>query len=195
MRLVSEGVARELEEELRNQLLALPASGLAAETRTARLADFMAETNEGREAFQGLIEDDQLVLPLFVWSVGQTSVQQMGAAARKVTKVLDWEALVSLVGEDTLKRRTAEVLAAATEGRLKLSPEEQEALGLAADYATGNRPDSPLDRITAIQAASATSESSEGDGTNAVGGIDPTTPLGEDDHDEKGTDPNGFPGP
>lgn len=151
MALISQVAENELEEQLRSQLIALSASGFAAETRTARLADFVAETAEGKEAVLMLVEDNRVMLSLFVESVGQTSARALGAAAVEVTKVLLWDQLTALVGEETLIRRTAELFKAVTEEGLELLDKEYEALQLAEDYATGNIPESSFDRILRIQ--------------------------------------------
>jgi hypothetical protein len=149
--LVSADLAKELEEQLRGDLVRLPATDFATETRTVRLADFMAETAEGSAALLALAEDNRVLLSLFVGSVGQTRARAMGAAAVEVTKVLAWDQLTGFFDDDLLKRRTAELLAASTEDELQLSAEELEAIGLAADYATGYRPESSVDRIIRIQ--------------------------------------------
>jgi hypothetical protein len=149
--LVSEEVEKELEEQLRDELVALSAEKFANETRTVRLADFMAEAVEAKEALEALVEDDRVMLSLFVGSVGVTHSRAIGAAAVQVTKMLAWDQLVKYVGEERLIRRTADLFAKATEGDFELSDEEREALGLAADYATGNRPESSFERIMRIQ--------------------------------------------
>lgn len=160
--LISADEQKELNEQLRRELIELPASRFAAETRNVRLADFMAETVEGRDALQTLVEDDRVMLSLFARSVGQTRAQGMGAAAVQVTRVLAWDQLAAWVGDETLIRRTAELLAAVTEEGLGLSDEEREALRLAADYATGARPESSFDRIMRIQEQGPTPSSGDG---------------------------------
>jgi hypothetical protein len=151
--LIAADEEKELEERLRGELIALPAAAFPIETRPVRLADFMTETAEGKAALQALAEDNGVMLSLFEGSVGQTRARAIGAAAVEVTKVLAWDDLVGYFGEDMLVRRTAELLAAVTEGGMQLSDEDHEALTLAAAYATGNRPESSFDRIRRIQQA------------------------------------------
>ncbi len=149
--LIAEDVAKELEDELRLDLIVMLAVDFVRETRTVRLADFLAESADGRKGLHELAEDNRVMLSLFVGSVGQTRSRAMGAAAVETTKVLSWDQLTIYFGEEMLLRRTTELLAAATREGLELSEEEHEALGLAADYATGNRPETSIDRIMRIQ--------------------------------------------
>ena len=64
-----------------------------------------------------------------------------------MTKVMGWDPLAEYLGEETLKRRVVELQAAVRDDSLAISPEEQAALDLSADYAAGNRPLSSFDRI------------------------------------------------
>jgi hypothetical protein len=91
------------------------------------------------------------MLSLFVGSVGESRSQALGAVAVKATKMMAWDQLTLYFGEEMLLRRTAELLAAVTRDGLELSDEEHDALELAADYATGNRPETSFDRIMRIQ--------------------------------------------
>jgi hypothetical protein len=111
----------------------------------------MAETAEGSAVLRRLAEDDRVMLSLFVGAVGQTRAQPLGGAAVEVTAVLAWEQLAGFLGEEMLIRRTAELLVAVDEEGLQLTDEEQAALGLAADYATGNRPESSFERMMRLQ--------------------------------------------
>jgi hypothetical protein len=62
--LIDASAAKELEDQLRNELIAQPATEFAAESRMTRLADFMTETDEGRAALRALAEDNQAMLSL-----------------------------------------------------------------------------------------------------------------------------------
>ena len=149
--LVDAAVATALEDQLREDLIAQPPVEFAAERRISRLADVMAESEEGKEALRILAEDDKVMLSLFVGSVGETRSQTMGAAAVEVTMVLGWDRLALYLGEEVLKRRTAELLAVVENQQIIVSPEERAALDLAADYAIGNRPESSFDRMMLLQ--------------------------------------------
>jgi len=149
--LITPEVAAELEEQLRSDLMALLPAAFICETRTARLADFIVETEDGKSALSAFAEDDEVMLSLLVGSTGNTRARAMGAAAVDVTKVLAWDQLVALLGVEMLTRRTAELLASLAEDELQLSDEQRGALELAADYATGRRPELPFNRIIRIQ--------------------------------------------
>jgi hypothetical protein len=171
--LVAVDVATELENTLRNELIALPADAFAKELRTVRLADLLAETADGRSALHDLAEDNRVMLSLFVGSVGEVRGQAMGAAAVQVTKTLAWDRLGIYFGEEMLIRRTAELLVAVNDNGIEISDEEREALGLAADYATGNRPETSFERMMRIQ---------QGDGPSAdaeSAAADPEAPGNE----------------
>ncbi len=177
--LLAADVATELENTLRSDLIALPADDFAKEPRTVRLADLLAETPEGRTALHDLGQDNRVMVSLFSGSVGQIRGQAIGAAAVEVTKTLSWDRLASYFGEETLIRRTAELLAAVTDDAMKISNEESEALGLAADYATGNRPETSFERMMRIQQG-------VGPSPDVVGAAaDPEAP-----HDEPETEPH-----
>ena len=150
--LVSE-VATELENTLRSDLMALPAADFAKEPQTVRLAKLLAETPEGRTVLGDLAEDDRVMLSLFVGSVGDITRQAIGSVAVEVTKTLAWDLLAGYFGgdEEMLKRRTGELVEAVKSNAMTISDEEREALRLALDYATGNRPETSFDRIMRIQ--------------------------------------------
>lgn len=145
--LVTADVATALEDELRVELIGLPPSAFAAETRTVRLADLLAETEEGRTALHDLAEDDRVMLSLFAGSVGEIRGRSMGAAAVEVTTTLAWDRLAVYFGENMLIRRTAELMQAVIDEGLEIGDEERAALSLAADYATGNRPETSYERM------------------------------------------------
>ena len=149
--LIDASVAKELEDQLRKDLIAQPATEFAAESRMTRLANFMAETDEGRVALRTLAEDNRVMLSLFVASVGDMRAQTIGAAAVEVTRVMAWDSLIQYLGEDMLQRRTGELLAAVQDLGMTISPEEQTALHLAAEYAAGNRPESSFDRLMRME--------------------------------------------
>ena len=128
--LLDASVATELEDQLRDDLVARSAAEFAVESRTIRFADLMAETEKGRVALRDLAEDNRVMLSLFVGSAGETRAQAIGAAA-EVTKVLAWDRLALYFGEDTLIRRTAELVNAVRGEGMAISPEEQAALDLA----------------------------------------------------------------
>ena len=146
-RLIDAAVAAELEDALRNALMAQSSGDFAAQDRIARLADLMAETEDGKIALRALAEDDQVMLSLLVDCTGETRGQTLGAAAIEATKVLPWEGLAGWFGEDMLVRRIAEVLAAVEDDGIEASEEERTVLQLAANYATGNRPQAPWERL------------------------------------------------
>lgn len=145
--LISATVAVELEDRLRDDLMAQSPGDFAAQDRIARLADLMAETEEAKTTLQALAEDDRVILSLLVDCAGETRGQSLGAAAIEVTKVLPWEGLTGWLGEDMLVRRIAEVLAAVEDDGIEISGEERAALYLAADYAAGKRPKTPWERL------------------------------------------------
>jgi KAP family P-loop domain len=151
MNLVDATVTTELENDLRNLLQNQPPGDFAAQDRIARLAHLMVETEDGSEALRTLVDNDRVMLALLAGCLGETHSQALGAVAVEVTKTLDWDGLTRWLGEDILVRRTAEVLAAVEDDGLKLSEEEHEALYLAADYATGNRPRTPWERMARVQ--------------------------------------------
>jgi hypothetical protein len=159
--LVDAVVATALEDQLRGDLIAQSPAEFAAERRISRLADVMAEIDEGKEALRILAEDEKVMLSLFVGSVGETRSQTMGAAAVEVTMVLGWDRLALYLGEEVLKRRTAELLAAVQDQQITVSPEERAALDLAANYAIGNRPEGSFDRMMRLQANSTTPEAND----------------------------------
>jgi hypothetical protein len=145
--LVAATVAVELEDRLRDDLMDQSPGDFAAQDRIAPLADLMAKTEEGKTALHALADDDRVMLSLLVDCVGETRGQALGAAAIEVTKVLSWEGLTGWFGEDMLVRRIAEVLATVEDDGIEISEEERAALYLAADYATGNRPQTPWERM------------------------------------------------
>ena len=118
----------------------------AVQDRIARLADLMAEKEDGKAALQVLAEDDRVVLSLLVDCAGETRGQALGAAAIKVMKILPWEGLTGWFGEDMLARRIGEVLTTVNDG-IEISGEQRVALDLAVDYASGNRPQTPWERL------------------------------------------------
>ena len=138
--LVNVVVAAELEDELRKALMAQARGDFAIQDRIGRLADLMAETEDGKVALRALAENDRVILSLLVDCTGETPGQAFGAAAVEVTKVLQWDGLAGSFGENMPVRRVAEVLAAVEHGGMEISEQERSALYLAADYATGNRP-------------------------------------------------------
>jgi len=148
--LIEAATASELENDLRNALIAQPPAEFASEDRVARLADLMAETDAGKTALRTLAEDDKVMLALLVDSRSVTRGQEFGAAAVQLTKVLSWEGLTGWFGEDMLARRIAELLTAVTDLDADISEEELAALSLAADYATGNRPRTPWERMAGV---------------------------------------------
>ena len=145
--LIDDAVAAELENELRNALMAQSPGDFAVQDRIGRLADLMAETEDGKVALRALAEDDRVMLSLLVDCTGETRGQTLGAAAVEVTKVLQWDGLAGWLGEGMLVRRIAEVLTAVADDGMEISEEERAALDLAADYATGNRPQTPWERL------------------------------------------------
>jgi len=145
--LIAAGVAKDLEDTLREELIGFPPDAFAAETRTVRLADLLAETEEGRTALHNLAENDRVMLSLFAGSVGEIRGRSMGAAAVEVTKTLAWDRLATYFGEEMIIRRTAELMQAVMDDGMEVSDEERAALSLAADYAAGNRPETSYGRM------------------------------------------------
>jgi len=168
--LINAAVATELEDELRNALIAQSPGDFAAQDRIARLADLMAETEDGKLALVALAEDDPVMLSLLADSTGETHGQTLGAAAIEVTKVLPWEGLAGWFGEDMLVRRIAEVLAAVEDDGIEISDEERTVLQLAADYATGNRPQPPWERLARRHPGADTAAPAAADGDGQAGG-------------------------
>jgi KAP family P-loop domain len=145
--LIAATVAVELEDRLRGDLMAQSPGDFAVQDRIARLADLMAETQEGKTTLQAMAEDDRVILSLLVDCAGETRGQELGAAAIEVTTVLPWEGLIGWLGEDMLVRRIAEVFAAVKDDGIEVSEEERAVLYLAGDYATGKRPKTPWERL------------------------------------------------
>ena len=145
--LVDAAVTTELEDELRSTLIAQSPGDFAAQDRITRLAAFMAETEDGRAALCALAEDDRVMLALLVDCTSETRGQAFGAAAVEVTQILPWEGLIGWFSQDILIRRIAELVAAAAGGVMETSEGERKTLCLAADYATGNRPHTPWERL------------------------------------------------
>jgi hypothetical protein len=144
--LIAATVAVELEDRLRDDLRTQPPGDFAVQDRIARLADLMAETDEGKATLQSLAEDNRVMLSLLVGCTGETRGQALGAAAIEVTKVLPCEGLPGWFGEDMLVRRITEVLTAVDDG-MEISEEQRAVLYLAADYARGNPPQTPWQRL------------------------------------------------
>jgi KAP-like P-loop domain-containing protein len=145
-RLIPATVAVELENQLRDNLIHLSPGAFAAQDRIAPLAGLMAETADGKARLQASAQNDWVMLSLLADCVGETRGQAFGAAAVDVTKTLPWEMLTEWFGESELLRRIAELLRA-VEGGMEISDQEHAALYLAADYATGNRPQTSWDRL------------------------------------------------
>jgi hypothetical protein len=172
--LVKPAVATELEDRLRDELAALPPGDFAGQDRIARLANLMAETDAGRTALHASAEDNRVMLSLLTDCVGATRGQALGAAAVTVTKVLSWERLIEWFGQDMLVRRIAEILTAVTDNGMEISEEQRAALHLAADYATGNRPQRPWERLVQ-QLPEADAALPPDDQTTDAGGETPST--------------------
>ncbi|HVA73061.1 MAG TPA: P-loop NTPase fold protein [Acidimicrobiales bacterium] len=145
--LVTADIATALEGELRQSLIELSPAAFAAATRTVRLADLLAESEEGRRALHELAEDNRVMLSLFVDSMGEIRARSMGAAAVERTKTLAWDHLATYFGEEMLVRRTAELMQAIMDDGMEVSAQERAAVSLAADYATGNRPETSYERM------------------------------------------------
>jgi hypothetical protein len=170
--LIASDVTAAFEDELRDALMALPPGDFAAQDRIARLAGFMAETDEGKAALQTLGEDDAVMLALLVDCTGVTRGQELGAAAVQETKVLSWEGLTGWFGEDVLTRRIEELLTAVADEQKEIPEEEFVALALAADYANGNRPRTPWERMA--RAYSTDTDTVDADGRTGDENSDPT---------------------
>jgi hypothetical protein len=160
--LISLDAAAELEDELRDALTALPPADFAAQDRIARLASFMAETDKGKAALQTLAEDNKVMLVLLANCSGVTRGQELGAAAVQETKVLPWEELTGWFSADALVRRIAELVTAVADEHVEVSEEELAALSLAVNYATGNRPQTPWERMARGHSADADTGDADG---------------------------------
>jgi hypothetical protein len=172
--LVTAALAAELEDQLRADLMAQPAADFALQDRIARLADLMAETEDGKAALKALAEDDRVMLSLLVDSVGETHGQALGAAAVEVTTVLQWAVLAEWLGDDMLVRRIGEMRGAVDDEGREITEEERAALHLAGDYASGNPPQTSWERLARRQS-----------GSDIVA---PSTTDGEDQADGKSVD-------
>ena len=93
------------------------------------------------------------MLAVLVDCSGVTRGQEIGAAAVQETKVLPWEGLTGWFGEDMLGRRVAELITVVADEQMKISEEELAALSLAADYASGNLPQTPWERMARAYSA------------------------------------------
>ena len=170
--LIASDVAAEFEDELRDALMALPPADFATQDRIARLADFIAETDKGKAALQTLAEDDTVMLALLADCSGVTRGQELGAAAVQETKVLPWEGLAGWFGEDVVVRRIAELVTAVADEQVEISEGELAALSLAADYAAGNRPQTPWERLA--RACPPDTDTVDADGRTDHENSDPT---------------------
>jgi hypothetical protein len=128
-------------------LIEFSPGAFVAETRTVSLADFLAETEEGRTALRNFAEDDRVMVSLIAGSVGEIRSRSMGAADVEVTPTLSWDRLALYFGEEMLIRRTTELMQAVMDDGMEVSDEERAALSLAADYATGNRLETSYERM------------------------------------------------
>ncbi|WP_034266562.1 P-loop NTPase fold protein [Actinospica robiniae] len=155
--LIDATVATELEDQLRGDLMALSPEDFASQDRIARLASFVAETDEGKSALHTFAENDRVIFALLADCVGSTRRQTIGAAAVETTAVLPWEQLLEWFGEETFLHRLAEVITAVANGT-EISNEEAAALGLAAEYASGSRPLRPWERLERNQPGVETDE-------------------------------------
>lgn len=153
--LVAAADAAELEDRLRNDLIALSPADFAIQDRVARLAAFMAEIDKGRSALRAIVEDDRALLALLADSVSETRTQSMGAAAVEVTTVLPWGTFAAWFGEETLVRRVGALRAALHATGMDVTGPEQAALDLAAQYASGDPPLSSWERLERDHARSA----------------------------------------
>jgi KAP family P-loop domain len=162
MGFISPDLVAELENELRRALMAQSSAEFAVQDRIARSADFVAETDEGRAALRALANDDKFMLSLLVDCAGETHGQEVGAAAVQVTRVLPWEGLTGWFGEEMLVQRIAELVKTVTDEDMEISKEERAALSIAADYATGNRPQTPWERLARVHSAAAGTADADG---------------------------------
>lgn len=161
-------VAEEIESQLRADLFAVPVADFAAETRPSWLGELMIQTEEGTAELQALATDDRVMLSLLVASVSETRALELGAAAVEVTPVLRWSELVGLLGDEILDRRVAELAEAVRDGRMQITQEEQAALDLAANYASGRQPQTPFEQqmghvVTHADASAETVNASQSD--------------------------------
>ena len=154
--LLDQGVVSAMEDGLRDALISSSPEVLAGESDPVGLVELMVETTAGREAVVRMAEDDGLTLALLTDSMGEAHAQGLGAAAVEVTDILAWDRLVEYLGNDLLIRRTAELFDAAVGARIELSAQQRKALDLAADYAAGTRPETPIERLMRIQKAAQT---------------------------------------
>ncbi|WP_144120980.1 P-loop NTPase fold protein [Catellatospora sichuanensis] len=173
--LIKPAVATELEGRLRNELAALAPGDFAGQDRIARLAGFMAETGAGRTVLHASAEDNRVMLSLLTDCVGETRGRVLGAAAVTVTKVLLWDRLAEWFGQEMLVRRIAEILTAVTDNGMEISGEQRAALHLAADYATGNRPQRPWERLVQQPPEADATLPNDDQATGARGGISSTS--------------------
>ena len=145
--LIDAAAAAELEDELRNALITLPPA-----TLRSRIVSLASRISWPRRRTAGLrcralAEDNRVMLSLLLDCTGETRGRELGAVAVEVTKVLQWDRLTGWLGEDMLVRRVAEVFSAVADDGMEISEEEHAVLDLAADYATGNRPQTPWERL------------------------------------------------
>jgi hypothetical protein len=118
------------------------------------------------------------MLSLLVDCAGETRGQEIGAAAVQVMRVLPWEGLTGWFGEEMLVRRIAELVKAVTDEDMEISEEELAALSLAADYATGNRPQTPWERLARVHSTAAGTADTDGSSRENSDPADTTaTPL------------------
>lgn len=74
--LIDVAVAAEIEDELRNAVMAQSPGDFAAQDRIARLADLMAERENGKVALRALAEDHRVMLSLLVDCTGEIRGQR-----------------------------------------------------------------------------------------------------------------------
>jgi hypothetical protein len=167
--LIDAGVASELEDQLRHSVISQSPRDFAGQDRMAGLADLMAETDNGKDVLRALAEDDQVMLSLLVDCIGETRGQAVSAAAIQVTKTLPWEGLTGWFGEEMLNRRVAEIFTAIAGNGIEISEEELAALELAADYGTGNRPQTPWERLARMHQGTAVTTGTDGEDQTSDG--------------------------
>ena len=103
-----------------------PSRRATSRSRTASLASRISwpRRRTARLRCMALAEDDRVMLSLLLDCTGETRGRELGAAAVKVTKVLQWDRLAGWLGEDMLVRRVAEVFSAVADDGMEISEEE-----------------------------------------------------------------------
>lgn len=162
----------QMKDELRVKALAAGAAAILDDPNPTEIAELMIESEEGREAFLTVAEDDSVVLSLLTDARAATSSRQLDSVSSKVTAVLMWDNLVALLGEPNLLRGVAALAERAADHPEDFGDDQLATIDLAARYATGWRPENLIQRMLAQQQTEAATAQPQ----EAAGETEPPAP-------------------